>query len=92
MAVSGWQGRPQKNFDWLRLSCLLCSSVKLSTTCSHLSVPTYNSHFIYYYLVSPCAIAPCMNGGICENVGKGYKCTCAPGYHGDKCQSEGIHI
>ena len=30
-----------------------------------------------------------MNGGICENVGKGYKCTCAPGYHGDRCQNEG---
>ena len=30
-----------------------------------------------------------MNGGICENVGKGYKCTCASGYRGDRCQTEG---
>lgn len=52
-------------------------------------VSTYNFSYYFYSLVSPCAVAPCMNGGICENVGKGYKCTCAPGYHGDRCQNEG---
>lgn len=36
---------------------------------------------------NPCAISPCMNRGTCSEVADGFRCTCAPGWTGDKCQT-----
>jgi EGF-like domain len=33
-----------------------------------------------------CDSNPCGNGGTCENVGDGYRCTCPAGWTGDNCE------
>lgn len=34
-----------------------------------------------------CYTAPCQNGGLCEALpDRQFRCKCAPGYHGDRCQ------
>ncbi|KAJ8682332.1 hypothetical protein QAD02_018124, partial [Eretmocerus hayati] len=34
-----------------------------------------------------CYTSPCQNGGLCETLpDKQFRCKCAPGYHGDRCQ------
>ncbi|XP_028410605.1 von Willebrand factor-like [Dendronephthya gigantea] len=71
------------------LSCLCEEYSAYADSCSLVGVNVQWKNLPQFKeCVSPCAVAPCMNGGICQNVGKGYKCTCAPGYHGDKCQTE----
>ena len=36
---------------------------------------------------SPCAIAPCINGGTCiTKTVSAYKCVCRHGYHGENCE------
>ncbi|XP_048589925.1 neurogenic locus notch homolog protein 1-like isoform X3 [Nematostella vectensis] len=34
---------------------------------------------------SPCEVSPCRNGGTCSAVGNEYRCVCALGYKGDRC-------
>ncbi|CAB4023717.1 von Willebrand factor, partial [Paramuricea clavata] len=71
------------------LSCLCEEYSAYADTCSLVGVNFQWKHLPQFKeCVSPCAVAPCMNGGICENVGKGYKCTCASGYRGGRCQTE----
>ena len=43
-------------------------------------------------LGSPCASAPCFNGGTCKNEGEAFVCTCPPGYRGAQCQVEGKNV
>ena len=40
-------------------------------------------------LGSPCASAPCFNGGTCKNEGEAFVCTCPRGFSGLKCEVEG---
>ncbi|XP_015606545.1 protein slit isoform X1 [Cephus cinctus] len=36
-----------------------------------------------------CYTVPCQNGGICETLPeRQFRCKCAPGYHGDRCQNK----
>ncbi|EDO34599.1 predicted protein [Nematostella vectensis] len=37
---------------------------------------------------SPCEVSPCRNGGTCSAVGNEYRCVCALGYKGDRCDSK----
>ena len=43
----------------------------------------------YIYIVAPdendCVNNPCQNGGICQDLFRGYQCTCAPGWNGNNC-------
>ena len=41
-------------------------------------------------LVTPCASAPCFNGGTCSNNGTSFTCRCALGFAGHRCEIEGI--
>ena len=34
-----------------------------------------------------CASAPCMNGGVCSSMPRGYQCMCSAGFMGENCQS-----
>ena len=35
---------------------------------------------------TPCASAPCYNGGRCTNVGDSFECRCPAGFLGDRCE------
>ncbi|XP_072045350.1 uncharacterized protein [Amphiura filiformis] len=35
---------------------------------------------------TPCASTPCLNGGLCNDLGSSYTCTCQAGYSGTNCQ------
>jgi hypothetical protein len=41
---------------------------------------------------TPCASAPCYNGGSCTNVGDSFECRCTAGFVGDRCEIEGKKI
>ena len=41
-------------------------------------------------LGTPCASAPCFNGGVCRNQGRGFRCSCPAGFGGNRCQTKGI--
>ncbi|XP_020615704.1 versican core protein-like [Orbicella faveolata] len=39
--------------------------------------------------VSPCAIAPCKNGGTCQPIaGDDFTCQCTEGFYGDNCEKD----
>ena len=38
---------------------------------------------------SPCASAPCYNGGTCTNDGEEFKCNCPIGFIGERCNIKG---
>ncbi|CAB4014837.1 fibrillin-2-like isoform X48 [Paramuricea clavata] len=40
----------------------------------------------YQQCDSPCASAPCFNGGTCSNSGTSFSCSCPVGYSGDRCE------
>ena len=41
---------------------------------------------------TPCASAPCYNGGSCTNVGlDSFECRCPAGFLGDRCEIEGMN-
>lgn len=43
-----------------------------------------------YVTGTPCASAPCYNGGSCTNVGSSsFECRCPAGFLGDRCETKG---
>ncbi|MEE6523039.1 hypothetical protein FKM82_021756, partial [Ascaphus truei] len=38
--------------------------------------------------IRPCSSSPCLNGGICEDLGVSYSCACTQGFTGMHCESE----
>ena len=47
----------------------------------------------FYWTVEPCGAQPCVNNGVCSNVGdKDYSCDCPDGYQGKNCESEGMYM
>ena len=40
--------------------------------------------------LDPCSPNPCQNGGICNSNSEGFTCSCASGYTGDDCGTNGI--
>ncbi|KAI8500845.1 hypothetical protein Bbelb_216630 [Branchiostoma belcheri] len=39
--------------------------------------------------INDCSPNPCKNGGDCTDLGNNFQCTCAAGYEGDTCQTDG---
>ncbi|XP_020615705.1 delta-like protein C, partial [Orbicella faveolata] len=47
-----------------------------------------NEKFLHH-IVSPCAIAPCKNGGTCQPIaGDDFTCQCTEGFYGDNCEKD----
>lgn len=42
--------------------------------------------FCYYADIDECANQPCLNGGICNDLANGYRCTCPMGWAGNNCE------
>jgi hypothetical protein len=50
-------------------------------------VPALISVILFFLQETPCAEAPCRNGATCSNVTDDFKCTCAAGYAGKRCET-----
>jgi hypothetical protein len=50
-------------------------------------VPALISVILFFLQDTPCAEAPCRNGATCSNDGDDFKCTCAAGYAGKRCET-----
>ncbi|XP_028419313.1 uncharacterized protein LOC114545227 [Dendronephthya gigantea] len=58
-----------------------------ATTCGFAGVNIKWEHLPqFHHCKSPCASAPCLNGGTCRNVGRSYQCNCPSGYKGSRCE------
>ena len=42
-----------------------------------------------FFSVSPCASVPCYNNASCSTAGFSFTCSCADGYHGERCENKG---
>jgi len=52
-----------------------------------------NFCYINYVLdYDDCTSKPCMNGGVCTDGVKTYKCACTPDYKGDNCETGNLLI
>lgn len=70
----------------LTLPCIL---LRVEGGCSDFwaLLPLQQSLFALFLVPSPCFLSPCENGATCEDLGRGYSCTCPMGYVGKHCQS-----
>ncbi|XP_053373135.1 fibropellin-1-like isoform X3 [Mercenaria mercenaria] len=56
----------------------LCLQTRSDVKCIHLTVKDFEK----------CSTNPCENGGSCEALLTGYKCTCKPGWTGNNCKTD----
>jgi len=75
-------------------STTLCLAVSLSNCDSYVSGKVYALYYSYISIVTlectdACATQPCANGGTCTrtNTKDGFKCACAAGYGGKRCDT-----
>ncbi|XP_028390594.1 IgGFc-binding protein-like [Dendronephthya gigantea] len=71
------------------LACVCEAYSAYVTSCGYAGINIKWKHLAQFrHCSSACASAPCLNGGVCNNHGSSFKCTCPQGYLGDRCQTE----
>ena len=58
----------------------------MKSTAYVISTTKLLQHSLSFLDIDDCAPSPCQNGGTCIDEVNGYKCDCASGYEGDKCE------
>ncbi|XP_028395746.1 neurogenic locus notch homolog protein 1-like [Dendronephthya gigantea] len=75
-------------------ACLCEEYAAYATSCQLAGVNIQWRHLRHFrHCNSPCAYAPCLNGGTCTNKGRDhFECECPKGYNGTRCEIGGVAI
>lgn len=84
-APSSDRSKCQDKYDWCKLFPNECDDPLRKAT---MEVKCPKTCGLCEQKMSPCALlSPCSNNGVCEDTASGwFKCTCPPGYTGERCE------